>query len=108
MRKHQIKIIILTIAFLAVLGVIAFVLLRNYEESTYEKRGSLLIEKIETYRLIEKKLPNNLQELGFEEPMNDGPYYEKTDSVNYKVYFNVGFDNTITYYSQAKEWKDEP
>ena len=24
--------------------------------------------------------------------MNQGPYYEKKDSVNYIIYFNIGFD----------------
>jgi hypothetical protein len=40
--------------------------------------------------------------------MGEGPYYEKKDSLNYVVFFNIGFDNTKTYYSETKEWKNEP
>jgi hypothetical protein len=53
-------------------------------------------------------LPNTVEELGLVEPMNEGPYYEKKDSLSYIVYFNIGFDNTKTYSSETKKWKDEP
>lgn len=79
-----------------------------YQEKTYEKKGNLLVKQIETYKEIENKLPNNLNDLGLEEPMNEGPYYEKIDSINYKVYFNIGFDDSKVYYSKLKEWKNEP
>lgn len=82
--------------------------MRNYEDYKYEEKGNLLIKKIETYRRLKNSLPNSLTELGIEEPMNEGPYYEKIDSINYKVYFNVGFDNSKVYYSKLKEWRDEP
>ncbi len=40
--------------------------------------------------------------------MGEGPYYEKIDSLKYIVYFNIGFDNTLTYYSESKDWKENP
>lgn len=81
--------------------------LQKQESNSYYKRGSVLIDKIETFRYTEKRLPDNVNELGLEEPMNDGPYYEKKDSANYIIFFNIGFDNTKIYYSDKKEWTDE-
>lgn len=81
--------------------------LNNTENNDYQKCGKLLIDKIETFRQIENRLPCNLTELGIEEPMNTGPYYEKKDSVNYIVFFTIGFDNAKIYYSDKKEWKYE-
>jgi hypothetical protein len=106
MRKILIKAGILIVLILTVL-IIVFYALQNQEKYNYQKRGALLIDKIETFRQIETRLPNNVNELGLEEPMNDGPYYEKKDSVNYIVFFNIGFDNVKIYYSDKKEWKDE-
>ena len=34
--------------------------------------------------------------------MNQGPYYEKKDSVNYIIYFSIGFDEVKIYYFETK------
>ena len=40
--------------------------------------------------------------------MNQGPYYEKKDSVNYIIYFSIGFDEVKIYYSETKKWVNKP
>lgn len=107
MMKKYIKIVILTVIVLVVFFLVLHIR-RNQEDNDYQKRGALLIEKIETFRQLERRLPNNVKELGLEESMNEGPYYEKKDSVTYVVFFNIGFDNTKIYYSDKKEWRNEP
>src|SRR5574344_851543 len=92
------------IIFVLTAMLIVWYLLAYRENSYYQQQGTLLNEKIETFRRIEKKLPNDFNELRIEEPMNEGPYYKKIDSGTYVVYFNIGFDNTIIYYSNTKEW----
>lgn len=78
---------------LVVLAVSLIILLLIYKENqTYENKGEYLINKIENFRIKNKRLPNTVLELGEKEPMNQGPYYEKKDSVNYIIYFNIGFD----------------
>jgi len=104
-KKISIALIALIALCIVVFGI--YYTLEKQQENGYEKKGTVLIQKIETFRTIEKRLPQNLMELGVEEPMNEGPYYEKLDSVNYKVYFNIGFDNSKVYYSELKEWKEE-
>ena len=83
-------------------------LLSVQEDRGYERRGQVLIDKVEAFRQVEKRLPENVEELGLEEETNQGLYYEKRDSASYVVFFNLGFDNTKIYYSDKKEWKDEP
>ena len=39
--------------------------------------------------------------------MNQGPYYEKKDSVNYIIYFNIGFDEAKIYYSETKKMGEQ-
>jgi hypothetical protein len=106
MKKILIKTCTLIIVIITILIAI-FCVLQKKENNDYLKRGVSLIDKIETFRQIEKRLPDNFNELGLEEPMNEGPYYEKKDSINYIVFFNIGFDNVKIYYSDKKEWKDE-
>jgi hypothetical protein len=106
MKRKLIKIGLIIVVISIIICVLLY-WLNNAENNYYQKRGKLLIDKIETFRQIEKRLPDNVIELGLEEPMSAGPYYEKKDSVNYIIFFTIGFDNAKIYYSDKKEWKDE-
>lgn len=96
----------LIIIFFLTIVVISY--LRFIENENYKNKGKELIEKIEEYKQKHGKLPENLSDLGVIEAMGEGPYYEKIDSINYIVYFNIGFDNRKVYYSYLKKWVDEP
>lgn len=105
--KKIIKIgVIIVSVLIALFFVYQVLLIQNNKD--YQKRAELLINKIETFRRLEKRLPNDVKELGLEEPMDNGPYYEKKDSVTFVVFFNIGFDDTYIYYSDTKKWKWEP
>ena len=99
--------ILLAISILVIVLSIVLYGLHKKAENDYYERGAQLITKIEKFRNDKKRLPDTIEELGIEEPMNDGPYYEKKDSAKYVVFFSIGFDNTLIYYSDKKEWKDE-
>jgi len=88
---------ILIITFFVIYG------LQKQENNNYYKRAIVLIDKIEAFKYAEKRLLNNVNELGLEENMNDGPYYEKKDSISYMIFFNIGFDNIRIYHSDKKE-----
>lgn len=106
--KNKGKIILSGIIVLLVLAFSLVLYFRYVENKKYEKQGIELVIKVEEYRKQNSRLPNSVTDLGLAEPMGVGPYYEKKDSLNYVVFFNIGFDNTKTYYSKTKEWKDEP
>lgn len=103
MFKKTLMLIVSIVIFL----LLSLYFLQNNESNKYLKEGKILIEKIETFRKTNKRLPNNLTEIGINEPMKEGPYYEKKDSLNYIVFFNIGFDNAKIYYSDKKIWKFE-
>ena len=105
--KKIIKIIFIILSIVVFAFIIVMYGLHKKAEHDYQEKGTQLIAKIENFKQLEKRLPNTIEELGIEEPMNEGPYYEKKDSVKYVVFFNIGFDNTLIYYSDKKEWKDE-
>ena len=74
----------------------------------YQKIGNEFVYKIEQYKKQNKRLPDKLSDIGVEEGMGEGPYYERKDSFEYILFFNIGFDNDAkTYYSKTKKWKDE-
>jgi hypothetical protein len=102
------KLILLSVIIVLALAALLVFYFRYSESKKYEKQGIELISKIEEYRKQNNKLPNTVADLGLVEPMNQGPYYEKKDSLNYIVFFNIGFDNSKIYSSQTKEWKNEP
>jgi len=104
MKTAYKKIVLFALLFFMFL----FIWLRYNEDNQYEKRGKELISKVEEFRNREGRLPNTISELGLIEPMNEGPYYQKKDTLHYVVFFNIGFDNLKTYYSETKKWKYEP
>lgn len=105
MKKYFKILIFVTFFSILLFGFVAW--LRIQEEYKYKQKGFLLIKKVEGYKNKKNRLPIDLEELGEEEPMNQGAYYEKIDSINYKIYFNIGFDNSFVYYSKSKQWRDE-
>lgn len=97
--------VIVWVLFVFAILVVYFVI----NESLYYKySGYFLIEKIEEYKLKNKRLPKSLWELNVETGMGEGPYYEMIDSTKYEVYFNIGFDDILIYSSDTKEWKETP
>lgn len=81
--------------------------MRYREDKNYRSRGQYLINKIECYRKIHRQLPKNVGSMGLEEPMSDGPFYEKIDNNTFRVYFCVGFDTYKVYNSKNRQWTFE-
>lgn len=79
--------------------------LRMKEDQDYREKGQELILKVEKFREMKGRLPNNISEMGLPETMY-APFYEKKDSTNYIIYFPIGFDNAKIYDSQQKKWED--
>lgn len=99
-------IIVISVVVIIILGV--FFYLSTLESQEYKEKGSLLIEKVEKYKSQYGQLPESVKNLKIESEMGEGPYYEKVDSLKYIVYFNIGFDNMLTYYSDTEIWKETP
>ena len=98
------KTVLIKIGLLLISVLIIILILQNHEKNSCQRVGDSLIDKIEVFRKTENRLPDSVAELGLEEPMNSGPYYEKKDSADYVVYFSVGFDETFIYHSKENKW----
>ncbi len=71
------------------------------------KDGDFLIDKIEGFRLEKGRLPNSLEEIGYEE--RDGVdvlYYDKRDSTHYTISFGTSLGESKFYYSDSQQWED--
>jgi hypothetical protein len=102
------KKIIIGILAIILISVVVFFYLRIAEDEEYKEAGSLLVEKVEKYKLENGKLPETVSELHLKSEMGEGPYYEKIDSLKYIVYFNIGFDDMFMYNSETNIWKETP
>ena len=93
--------IVLIVTIALVLGSLY---VQHRENDKYISIGENLVEKIETYKSINKKLPETLNDLNEPESMENGPYYDKIDDNQYEVSFCFGFDDDLTYNSNTKKW----
>lgn len=94
----------ISVVVIIVLGI--FFYLRELENQEYKEKGGLLIEKVEEYKSRYGNLPESVKDLKIDSEMGKGQYYEKVDSLKYIVYFNIGFDNMLTYYSDTNKWRE--
>lgn len=93
------------------LGITSLLVYFFYFGATQEERlidqGNLIVEKIESYKLKQGRLPNSLNDIGIEEKMEGPLYYTRWDNVNYIVYFTkAGVGESMNYYSDTKKWSD--
>ena len=111
-RFHILGFIVLSIIFTAC---------SSYIEKN-KKTGNLIIERIEQYKKDNGHLPDQINyvdsEYGFLDFQNDSTVvsvleidrevfcYQKTDSVNYMLWFGTTLGEGIYYYSDTKTWKD--
>lgn len=97
-------IILISIAFF--ISLLVIIALRNFESNSYKNRATVFIEQVEKFKTTNGVLPNTISECGLSEEMGDGPYYKKINDDFYMVYFNIGFDDAVVYYSDTKTWED--
>lgn len=69
--------------------------------------GNKLVDKIESYRVLNHKLPYSLADLGIKETEEGPLYYQKKDSVNYIVWYGTSLGESTTYNSQTKTWSEQ-
>lgn len=78
------------------------------ESSSMESKGNRWVESVEKFRSSQGSLPLISSEMGLQEEMGNGPFYERIDLETYRVYFTIGFDDLYEYHSGIEEWKDKP
>jgi hypothetical protein len=82
-----------------------FFYLRDFRDRSLVKEAEGIAAQVEEFKQSNGRLPVNLREMNLPE-IESGPlYYEKENDSDYIIFYNTGFDETHTYYSNTKEWK---
>ena len=79
-----------------------------YIKRGVEKDGSVVINKIESFKKDKGRLPESLIEV--DKDMNsEGPFtYTKESPTKYTLYALLSMDSSYHYDSETKEWKVRP
>lgn len=100
------KVIFITLTVLTVIVLFYFIFLRNWRENDLKNQGDQLIDKIERYRDEKGVLPNHLADIGVAETADYPLYYQKKDSINYIIWFGTSLGESVTFYSDSKQWEE--
>lgn len=73
-------------------------------ERTLKKEGAAIIEKIETFKANNSRLPDSLSEVGIKSTEKGPIYYRKTSDSSYEIWFGAELGESVTYNSQSKAW----
>lgn len=76
----------------------------NYYEDEQIEEGNKIVERIETYKLNKGYLPATLEEVDKKSDSEGTFYYERSDSVNYVLWFGTSLGEGMYYYSDTKTW----
>lgn len=73
-----------------------------------EQIGSRMVNKVDSFYAINKRLPELQDIMYLEDEHGIGPFYEKISTDKYSIYFGLGFDEYYMYDSDKKEWEYYP
>ena len=76
----------------------------NNERQDY---AEMLIEKIETFKTKNNRLPKDLSELGLIEKMDSPAFYQIQTDSTYMVWFGLSIGESKVYRSATKKWTEE-
>lgn len=67
--------------------------------------GNKVINRIESFRRDQGRLPNSLAELGIEEKEEGPIYYDKKTDTKYILWFGTDLGESAAYDSEKKKWE---
>ena len=62
----------------------------------------MVINKVEEFRIREKRLPRSLKELGIRETEEGPIYYRQLSDYRYEVWYGANLGESVTYDSERK------
>jgi hypothetical protein len=72
-----------------------------------QKLGEEIISKIETYKKVNGRLPNQLNDIGIIEKEEGPIYYTKQNDTTYIIYYGLGLGESMVYDFRTKKWKSD-
>ena len=76
-------------------------------KSKKEKFAKELLEKVENFRKVNNRIPENVRELGLSEEMDSPVFYHKENDSVYIIWYGLSIGESNVYNSSIKEWKKE-
>lgn len=76
----------------------------NSERQEY---AEMLIEKVETFKKENNRLPKDVSELGINEKMDSPAFYEIQTDSTYMVWYGLSVGESKVYRSETKKWTEE-
>ena len=76
----------------------------NNERQEYTE---MLIEKVETFKTKNNRLPKDLSELGLIEKMDSPAFYQIQTDSTYMVWYGLSVGESKVYRSATKKWTEE-
>lgn len=91
------------LVLLLVVGcIVIHFLFRGSRDHKLIQRGKNIILRIESFKSIEKHLPNSLKEIEVED---EEIFYNKYDSIHYLLWYGTALGESVIYYSDTKKWE---
>ncbi|WBL23864.1 hypothetical protein [Zunongwangia sp. HRR-M8] len=72
-----------------------------------QEYAEMLIEKVETFKKKNKRLPKNVSEFGFTEFIDSPAFYELETDSTYIVWYGLSVGESKIYRSSTKKWSEE-
>ena len=76
----------------------------NNERQEY---AEMLIEKVETFKKENNRLPKDVSELGLTERMDSPAFYQMQTDSTYMVWYGLSVGESRVYRSSTKKWTEE-
>ena len=72
-----------------------------------QEYAEMLIEKVETFKKTNNRLPKNVSELGLTEKMDSPAFYQMETDTTYMVWYGLSVGESKIYKSSTKKWTEE-
>ena len=76
-------------------------------KSENQEYAEMLIEKVETFKKNNNRLPKNVSEFGLTEFMDSPAFYQLETDSTYIVWYGLSVGESKTYRSSTKKWTKE-
>jgi len=72
-----------------------------------QEYAEMLIEKVETFKIDNNRLPKDLSELGLIEKMDSPAFYQIQTDSTYMIWYGLSIGESKVYRLSTKKWTEE-
>ena len=72
-----------------------------------QEYAEMLIEKVETFKINNNRLPKDVSELGLTQKMDSPAFYQIQTDSTYMIWYGLSVGESKVYRSATKKWTEE-